>query len=220
MSKKRDKNQRKKQLKNRQTKQFDHDRIKTSTVLDELDFKITDDPIEDEEYQNLPVGVQEQLEELYDRAQTAPRGAITELQELLSKYPHIPQIYNYLHAAYMHAGEKTDAIRIMNKNYEKNPTYLFAKLNYSDYLVESGELEKAADVYNGNFDLKELYPDRSMFHVTEVTCFFGVIGYYYAVVGDYSEARKCLRVLNEVSPNHGYTLRLKDKINRRSTLIA
>ena len=220
MSKKRDKNKRKKQLTERRTLRPDNNIQKASSVLDELGFEITDEPIEDKDFQNLPVDVQEQMEELYDKAQTMPRGAINELQELLSKYPHIPQIYNYLYAAYVHAGEKTKAMQIMKQNYEENPTYLFAKLNYSDYLIESGQKEKVADIFDNIFELKRLYPNRNVFHITEVTSFFGVIGYYYVMVGKYNEAKKCLRVLNAVSPRHGYTLRLMDKINSGSTLIA
>lgn len=220
MSKKRDNNKRKKQLKERQTKRSENNRQDVSSVLAELGFEITDEPIEDEDFQNLPVDVQEQMEELYHTAQTVPSSAIKELQELLPKYPRIPQIYNYLYAAYMHAGEKSKAMHIMKKNYEENPTYLFAKLNYSDYLVESGQLEKVADVYSNNFNLKELYPNRNTFHITEVTSFFGVIGYYYVTVGEYKEAKKCLRVLSAVSPHHGYTVRLRNKINSRRTFIA
>jgi tetratricopeptide (TPR) repeat protein len=220
MSKKRDNNRRKKQLKKRQTKRLQSNRKNVSNVLAELGFEITDEPIEDDDFQRLPVEVQEQMEKLYDTAQTMPGSAIKELQELLSKYPHIPQIYNYLYAAYMHAGEKTKAMQIMKRNYNENPTYLFARLNYTDYLVESGELEKVADVYNNNFDLKKLYPDRDVFHITEVTSFFGVIGYYYVMIGEYKEARKCLRVLSAISPHHGYTVRLKNMISSRSALIA
>ena len=220
MSKKRDKNKRKKQLKVHQTIRPDNNRRKVSTVLGELGLEVTDEPIEDEDFQNLPVYVQDQMQELYGKVPITPRDAIKELQELLSKYPHVPQIYNYLYVAYLHAGEKTKAIQIIKKNYEENPTYLFAKLNYSDYLVELGELEKVADIYNGIFNLKELYPSRNVFHITEITGFFGVIGYYYVMVDKYNEATKCLRVLNAVSPHHGYTLRLKDKINSGSTLVA
>jgi len=220
MSKKRNKNKRKKQPKKNRTKRPVANRTKASAVLEKLGFEITRDPIGDEDFQNLPADVQEQMEELYYKSQSNSMAAIKELQDLLLKYPHIPKIYNFLYGAYMHAGEKTKAIQIMEENYAKNPTYLFARLNYSDYLVEIGELKKAAEIYDYNFDLKSLYPKRSVFHITEVISFFGIIGYYHAMVGNYDEARKCLSVLTAISPHHDYTLRLKHKINRISTLIA
>lgn len=220
MSKKKDKNKRKKQLKIRKISRSDDKKSNAMNVLSELPFEVTDEPIDDVIYESLPVDVQDQINELYDKIQLSPKAAIGELNDLLIKYPNIPQIYNYLYASYLYSGNKTKALQIMKKNYEVNPSYLFAKLNYSDYLVESGDINQVSDIYGGKFDLKELYPERNIFHITEVTSFYGVVGYYFAMIGEYGLANQFLRILKGVSPQHGYTLRLMKKIDSANTLIA
>ncbi|OQY06216.1 MAG: hypothetical protein B6I22_05810 [Desulfobacteraceae bacterium 4572_123] len=219
MSKKRNKNKRKKQIKIRHAKKLNILKKNTTSVLNELGYEVTHQPVDDKDVRNLPNDVQDQMDDLYDRVQVRPEGTIEELQELTLKYPHIPQFFNYLYTAYAKSGQETKAVEIMKKNYEANPSYLFAKLNYSDYLVESGELEKAGGIYNEKFDLHELYPERRKFHTTEVISFHGVIGYYHAVMGRYEKAKHCFRVLKALSPDHGYTMRLEDKLKMLGILI-
>lgn len=220
MSKKRDKNARRKQLRSRNSTRASAAKSHTNTILDGLGYEITDEPVDDEDFRRLPIDVQDRLEKLYERVQSKPRGTIEELQQLASRYPHIPQLYNYLYAAYAKTGQRKKAVETMTENYEKNPTYLFAKLNYSDYLVESGKPEAVSDIYNGKFDLGALYPDRQRFHITEVVGFHGVIGYYFVATKQYDKAKKCLEVLKAISPHHGYTKRLEISLKTLDTLIA
>lgn len=212
MSNKRNKSARKKQLKSRVLSKV-KDNINSNSILESLGYRISRAPIDDGDIRELPNEVQNQIKGLYERVQTRPGGTITELELLIDIYPHIPQLYNYLYAAYANAGKKTEANKIMKDNYERNPSYLFAKLNYSDYLVEQGMFEAAAKLYDNKFDLAQLYPDRDTFHESEVISFYGVIGYYYIMTSDYNNAMHCLNVLKALSTTHGHTLRLKEKID-------
>jgi tetratricopeptide (TPR) repeat protein len=218
MSKKRNKNNRNKLLKARDLTAIKHSR--KNNILNELGYVITEEPIDDADVRDLPLDVQTQMEELFIKVQSKPKGTVKELVELTNEYPYIPQFFNYLYAAYMNTGDKDKAIEVMKSNYSNNPDYLFSRLNYSDYLVENGQFDGVDEIYNGKYSLKELYPDRQVFHISEVVSFYGVIGYYYAAIGKEHKALHCLSVLNSLSPNHGYTLRLADKIKPSGTLIA
>ena len=219
MSNKRNKGARKKQLKFRVLPKAKNDK-KPNSILASLGYKISKAPVDDGDLRDLPDEVQDQIESLYRRVQIKPIGTTTELELLIDIYPHIPQLYNYLYAAYASAGKKTKALKIMKDNYERNPSYLFAKLNYSDYLVGQGMYEAAAEIYDYKFDLAQLYPDRNTFHESEVLSFYGVIGHYYVMTNNYNKAMHCLKVLKALSTSHGYTLRLKEKLDKYGKFIA
>ncbi len=220
MSKKRNKNTRKKQIKPRMVSKSNIRNAKHVNVLASLDYKITQEAVDDDDVRALPNEIQNKIEDLYERVQVAPRNTIKELLVLIKAYPHIPQLYNYLYVAYSYTGQKNRANKVMKDNYDRNPTYLFAKINYSDYLVKQGEFDKVAEVYDNKLDLAELYPNRDTFHETEVISFNGVIGYYYAMIGEYHNAKHCLSILIALSEAHMYTIRLKEKLEKGTELIA
>ena len=220
MSKKRNKNTRKKQIKSRLLPRHNVSSVKNTNVLASLDYKITQNAVDDDDIRALPNEIQNKIEDLYERVQVSPQNTIKELLVLIKAYPHIPQLYNYLHIAYSYTGQKKKSYKIMQENYEKNPSYLFAKLNYSDYLVKQGEFDKVSEIYDYKFNLTELYPNRDTFHETEVISFNGVIGYYYAMIGEYENAKHCLNILKALSKVHMYTLRLEEKLKNGSQLIA
>lgn len=220
MSKKRDKNKRNKLLKKRKTEITIRKTRHKENILNGLDYEITDKPIADEAFRQLPDEIQDELEELYENVQYKPKGTVERLIALTRKYPHIPQLFNYLYAAYVNTGQLDKATEIMMANYQHNPDYLFAKLNYSDYLAERNELDEIYDIYQGKFSLNELYPDRKSFHVTEVVCFHGVVGYYFYKMNNFEKAKQSLNILKELSPDHGYTVRLQKAINTGTILYA
>ncbi len=219
MSNKRNKIAKKKQLKSRTLSKGKGGK-KPNSILASLGYRITKAPIDDGGLRELPDEVQDQITDLYERVQILPRGTISELELLIDIYPDIPQLYNYLYAAYASTGKKTKANKIMKDNYERNPSYLFAKLNYSDYLVEQGMFDAAAEIYDYQFDLAQLYPDRNTFHESEVISFYGVIGYYYVRTNNFNNALHCLKVLKALSTINGYTLRLKEELDRYGKFMA
>jgi predicted Zn-dependent protease len=213
MSKKRNKNSRKKKLKSRSSPGANAHHLNHTQ---ELDYIITEEPLVTDNMRALPDEVQEQIHELCDRVRITPHDTIKELMTLIKRYPHIPSLYNFLYTAYANSHQHDKADKIRKGAYELFPDYLFSKMDYADHLVRHGELKKAADVYGNKFELTSLYPDRIIFHKTEVICFHGVTGYYHAMVGQYRNAIHCMDVLDAVSPLHGFTTRLLQKLDSLS----
>ena len=189
-------------------------------VISELEYKITDEPVNDNDIRKLLEEVQNKLDDLYDELHINPKNCIEDLEILIERYSHIPQFYNYLYVAYAQIGEITKANNIMKENYKKNPTYLFALLNYSEYLINNGDFTKVSEVLNNKFDLNLLYPDRDTFHTTEVVNFHGVVGLYFFLAGKTEKALKCLKILKALSPMDAHTKRLNEHLRRNKMLIA
>jgi tetratricopeptide (TPR) repeat protein len=165
-----------------------------STPVYLTQYEITDEPIQESSYRRLPKSVKEKLENLYQVAHQHPQQAIPDLIELQKKYPYVPQIYNFLAAAYSRAGEKEKAEQITQENIRKNPKYLFARINQAQFFLARKEYEKIPEVFEHKYDLKMLYPQRRKFHISEVANFMGIMGLYFARTNE----RKMAEMYNEV----------------------
>lgn len=174
-----------------------------------LHYEVTTEPIKDRRYKRLPRRVKDAVERLYHTAQAAPREAIPELREWIEKYPDLPVLYNYLAVAYSAAGQKEKANDVIDENYRRNPDYLFTRLNYAEQCLDRGDCEAAAKALDHKFDLKLLYPRRNLFHISEVTQFLGVVGYYFFEIGQRETAEVYYGALRQLAPDHLFTKRLR-----------
>lgn len=173
------------------------------------EYEITSEPILEPQYKRLPEEIKVRIEQLHAVVQTRPRTAIPELHTLIETYPHIPLLYNFLSAAYTAAGETEKAEEAILDNYQRNPDYVFARINYAELCLQRKEYDKIAQILDEKFDLKLLYPKRKRFHMTELTGFFGVVGPYFHFTGQRALAENIYRILHQVAPQNYYTKRLK-----------
>ena len=174
-----------------------------------LEYKITNEPILDKRYRRLPRQVKEAFQRLHALAQTQPRTAIPELEQWIAKYPDLPMLYNYLGAAYTQAGQYKQAEQTILENYRRHPNYLFARLNYAELCMARGDYRKVAEILDHKFDLKLLYPERSLFHITEFTGFMWVVGEYLIGIGERAAAQQVYETLRQVAPADAATRRLR-----------
>jgi tetratricopeptide (TPR) repeat protein len=176
-------------------------------------YDVTDEPILDPTYRRLPDHVKASIERLHHEAQTRPRNAIGELEALLTQYPRLPQLYNYLAIAYSRIGEGEKAEAIAQAGIQVNPDYLFTRLNYAEFCLHRKEYAKVAEVLDHKFDLHLLYPKRKRFHVSEVVNFMGVVGLYFCETQQRDLAQQYYGVLQKLAPNHPATRRLKRRLS-------
>lgn len=176
-----------------------------------IQYEITTEPIHNRRYEQLPRRVKDAIERLHYEAQRQPRKAIPKLRKLLKRYPDMPVLYNYLGVAYSYAGQPKKAEAVARKNYERNPDYLFARLNYAELCLAKGDYEKVGEIFEHKFDLKLLYPERDRFHISEVASFMGLIGVYLLETGEREVAEKYDETLQQITPNHP----MAKKLHRR-----
>jgi len=173
------------------------------------EYEITSEPLENKAFKRLPAHIRDRAEELHDMVYSKPKEVIPELSNFIKTYSNVPMFYNYLSAAYSRIGDTENAEAVALKNYKKNPDYLFARLNYAQICLRKGETEKIPEIFNNKFDLKQLYPRRSKFHVSEVAGFMGVTGMYFAIIGERETAKLCYRALKQIVPRNQITRQFK-----------
>ncbi|MCP4051436.1 MAG: hypothetical protein GY730_12115 [bacterium] len=184
-----------------------------SQTLKILEYEITTDPIQDGHYKKLPNHIKDKIDGLYYTVQKKPDPkAITDLEDLIKKNPKIPMLYNYLSVAYARSGNQEKYKRIIEKNYQLNPDYLFARLNYAELCIQQGDHKKIAEIFNHKFDLKLLYPKRKKFHISEVANFMALIGIYFFKLGKIEIAENYYKVLAEIADDYPMTQKLRKQL--------
>jgi tetratricopeptide (TPR) repeat protein len=181
----------------------------TADALVYTEYDITDEPLDNRDIKKLPSQVQERIDDLYELAQRDPRQVIPELERLIATYPHVPTFFNYLSIAYLAAGDQEKATALVREAYRRHPQYLFAKVNYANLCLQHGEIEKVPGIFDHAYDLKQLYPHRTRFHVSEFTGFAWVMCRYFCAIGQRETATLYYRMLKQVAPRHPMTTHAK-----------
>lgn len=97
---------------------------------------------------------------------------LRKLEKLSKENPNLPQIKNYITAAYNMLGNVAKSIEINDQLLKDFPDYLHARLNAANHYIHRGEPDKALIFLGENLDLKESFPTRREFHFTEVQGFY------------------------------------------------
>lgn len=187
-----------------QTSRVDH----TSEQPPEISFaryEITTEPMEDRRYRRLPHHVKAAIERLHDVAQRRPREAIPELRALLTQYPHVPQLYNYPSVAHTRAWQRQEAEAVVQENYQRNPEYVFARINYAEVCLARKNYAQVADIFARTFDLRALYPQRERFHLSEVANCLGIAGLNFLAIGNRAVAEHYDTFLQHIAPDFPIT---------------
>jgi len=176
----------------------------------DLEFKnynITWDAIESDT--KISPSLKNQLEKIYWELENPKPKIIAKIQKLIKRYPQNIQLKNYLSSAYAFLGNMEKASAVNERILREHPDYLFAKINKADQYAEEGEFDKIPELLGKGFDLKELYPDRDTFHVSEFISMQSIAVKYYANIDEIEQAQKRLDIMKDIdedSPQYEQSL--------------
>lgn len=179
-----------------------------------LEYKITDEPIHSPAYRRLPQAVKDQIQRLRGDVQSKRvKETIEELLVLKDKYPNVPLLYNYLTTAYVYNREMDKANEITLECIQTTPDYLFARLNYIEFCLREERYDEIPAIIDHKFDLKLLYPKRKTFHISEYMNFMGIVGLYFAKIGEHERAQYYLDSLQQIAPDERITRILNQELH-------
>ncbi len=178
------------------------------------EVKVTYKPIINKQINLLPQDIQDQIGDLFVTSQSDPHRAIPLLQKLITRYPQVPQLFNFITTAYSILEDFDTAEKYALEGCQKHPQYLFAKINYAEICLRKKEYHKIPAIFDNKLNLRLLYPERDEFHLTEVIGFIGVCGLYYHKTGDRKSAEECLRVMEKLSPESPMARRLQTLLHQ------
>jgi tetratricopeptide (TPR) repeat protein len=126
---------------------------------------------------------------------------IDELTDLIIKHPLTPILKNFLSVAYSIRGNNKKAQEVNEWILTEYPNYLFAIINKANALIEKENFEEAELYLGKGLEIKELYPHRDLFHLSEVSSYYLVVIRYLCAIGNIELAENRLEVLEEINPD-------------------
>ncbi len=172
-------------------------------------YKITYNVIPEPNFDRLPEQVKSRITEIHNKLRTDSHRLIPELIELITKYPNVPVLRNYLGVAYSAIGKTDKLEEVTMQLLKNNPDYLFGRLNYAQLCLMRKEYGKILEIFDYTFDLNELYPDRDEFHISEFVNFMAVVGEYYFHTGNRDQAQKIHDLLKDIAPDDHNTANMR-----------
>ncbi len=167
-----------------------------------FNYEITTDPEFLNEKHKITPELFRQFESLHQKALKGGEKIIERLIQLIEKYPHVPNLKNYLSVAYMNSNQIDKAREVNHWIVKEHPDYLFGKLNMAFEYYHNGEYDKMPEVVGDLMDIQNLYPDRDCFHLSEVTGFNRLAIMYFCAVGNLEAAESRHEIMEVLAPDH------------------
>lgn len=171
-------------------------------------FKFTHEQILEDHLKKLPEDILQQYYESFWSLDEDPGTAVSILEKLLEKYPDIPEFKNNLAVAYGKMGDNIKAKLLIDENYRMNPDYLFGKTAYAQLCLTRKRYDDVPKIFDNYQDLQLLYPDRELFHITEIMTFYSLWGLYYFRIGKLEQARVYYKLIRKYGPDDEMTKHL------------
>lgn len=149
---------------------------------------------------------------LYSLANENPREAKKKVELFMKSHTDHPEVLNLLTFLYIACRKIRKADRLIEENYSKNPNYLFAKINYADLCLRRKKPQIIPEIFNKKLNLRELYPNKKMFHISEYRGFMTLMGFYHLSIGKREAAEGYHYLASRVDPNHPNTKILEKKL--------
>jgi tetratricopeptide (TPR) repeat protein len=169
-------------------------------------YEITGDP----EFLNKKSGITpelfRQMEDLHHKASKGGDKNIQKLISMIEKYPKVPQLKNYLSIAYVNSGNEVKATEVNHWIIREHPDYLFGKLNLAFEYFYMEQYDKIPEVVGNLMEIKDLYPERTCFHISEITSFNKLAIMYFCAVGNLEAAESRYEIMEELAPGHPDTI--------------
>ncbi len=185
-----------------------------------LDYEITYDAIPQPTSRLNALLSDDERAQLFAQATDDPAAAIPRLHDLLAHVPDSPMLLNWLARCHSCLSDNEEADRLSRLNAERNPDYLFAKINLAQAALQRGDLGQIPLLFDNKFDLKLLYPGRSTFHVTEYIAFASIMVEYYMRIDEHEAARMLFGMMEQIDPNNRETVRLRKLLDTSVLLQA
>src|SRR5688572_26106345 len=190
-----------------------HELLRANPSLQLLEYDIIDGPMEDD----LPdPGVKrltaEGREKLFDQVKSDPRAAIAALETLVRQNPDSRVLRNWLYVALNNAGDSEAADRLTLENFGRFPNYLFARIAMAELHMQQDDLAQAAAVLDNKFDLKAMYPHRSVFHISEYLGLSALAVQYMMRTGNRQAAERLYEIMSQIAPDHPLTKKVENVI--------
>jgi hypothetical protein len=123
---------------------------------------------------------------------------IGRLNKNIVKWPNNPVFYNYVGTIYSMLDVPEMAIEASQKTIDKFPDYLMGKIAHGYNLINNDRTDEVAALFNHEFSLNQVCPDREEFHISEYVAFHTLMSYYFVKKEDIITARTYRNMVEDI----------------------
>lgn len=142
------------------------------------------------------------LRDLFDELRLSEsRGSLKLLEKInvaIMDYPEIPQFKQYQTTWYMRRNDWDGFLRTTREMIEAYPNYIYGPLNLAQYYLEKEDPDQVKKILGETLKLRNLAPDRKIFHIKEYISFMDKVFRYALLVDDFDLAEECLDQVEEL----------------------
>ncbi len=166
----------------------------------QFEFDITWDPLPNNSYELTPK-LERILKRMHNLSRSKESNVIPKLKEYIKKYPQVPSLKNYLMVAYRIRNEDAKADEVIHQIVEEHPDYLFGKLSLAEIYIKEKKLALVPALLGKYLLLQELYPNRTVFHISEVRNFEYTACLYFLEKEAFEQVESRLEVMKKLEPD-------------------
>ena len=170
--------------------------------IDNAGFYVTDDAAVIEKLYPATEALAAIIDKFHSDVKNGKAGTADRLIKQIKKHPRSPQLKNLLTTYYQVVGQTEKAFTYNRKTTEAHPNYFFAKVNLVNEYNFKEEYDKVTGVLGENFDLKELYPERDTFYISEVMSMYKFAVIYHSHTQEFQKAFSFIKRMKEIDKNN------------------
>jgi Protein of unknown function (DUF1186)/SEC-C motif len=160
---------------------------------------------------NMTPEFRERYEQLFlEMMNFGPRKNFKEIVAFVEKYPRTPKAYDILISAHTILQEYDKGTEISLKMLREFPDYIFPRMLHLSQIIEGGNLQLAKELLGPNLSIKDVYPDRTEFHVNEVGAYELEVIRYLLAIDDVDEAEERFNKFFEMAPESIFFKEVQD----------
>jgi uncharacterized protein YecA (UPF0149 family) len=145
---------------------------------------------------------QKLLQETFRDVNRKKKSAEGKLYEYIKEYPELPQFKNRLASYYQLSGKREKAKEISLLTLQQHPDYLFGKITLAlEYYFENN-FDEMLPLLGSRLELDALYPEKKIFHVSEVMNYYKMVALYLNAVDSSAEAWDVIDRMEAACPGH------------------
>lgn len=161
---------------------------------------------------------QKKFQELLHEAQIHPKQAYAKALKWQSTVHNSKELDNLITYLHLQNKQLEKAENLTLASFQKYPDYLFAKINYADQCLRKNKIDEIPFIFP-SFNLKELFPKRTYFHVSEFRGFMMFASHYHLKIKQPALARHYFENARLADPLHPSVLFLERKFCKKNILL-
>ena len=172
------------------------------TINQPYNFNISDSPEIINSLFQINDRAKKLLQDTYDDINRTNKNKESKLLAYVEQYPDIPQFKNRLSTYYELKGNRRKAKEIKLITLQQHPDYLFGKITIALEYYYENQPEKMPALLGEQLELRALYPQRKIFHLSEVMNYYKVVALYLNAVDRCDEAWEVVEKMEKNCPGN------------------